>query len=412
MGVQGNRLKELENALRVHAGAIQRLLTDPRRAEKRFYLPLAGELRVLLCDKDVPILLEYSRAVHADLSIFAPETSMYDAIAPGAVLALSFMGVGWDSTRTGRVIMIEDYLDQRIGAVPASPGASEGKPFTPRSVIKWLANKEGVAHLDFEKPGPLASLKSITFHHGGQEFEGIVMQRLIYDLSRWAFFAICYVLQYSRLEESVSSALSQLESIPLVTPQSFDVQANYKPRTSMDQFFEGEHFFRSDLPVDFSDGFVWFAMIRFPGEQYRSGTTVLYEAGMKGNSVPRVRVEFSDARRFRARVVTAAGALSAELESTASAKLVDSFLVLGCELVREHNGARLMISVNGQVKSVVTGELAGSLAVDSQVVGGDFDGGSSATFSLKELLVGKGLVSDDERLSLAKYLWLGWHEKD
>lgn len=49
---------------------------------------------------------------------------------------------------------------------PVIPVVQEGKAFTPRQIIKWVASNEGSAHFSFDKPATLEALRQTRWQSG------------------------------------------------------------------------------------------------------------------------------------------------------------------------------------------------------------------------------------------------------
>src|SRR5689334_12208386 len=70
--LSAKELSSLENALAKHLALLDDLLARPDIQETDIYLLLACQLRVLLCDSDIPILLTYSREKNIPLHVWGP----------------------------------------------------------------------------------------------------------------------------------------------------------------------------------------------------------------------------------------------------------------------------------------------------------------------------------------------------
>ncbi len=56
MIMKTDEIAELERAIKIHQALLEDYLNRDNINESLHYLPIAGQLRVLLCDADIPIL--------------------------------------------------------------------------------------------------------------------------------------------------------------------------------------------------------------------------------------------------------------------------------------------------------------------------------------------------------------------
>lgn len=222
---------EVEKKLLLHSKWLHKYLTDVNRVDDCLYIPLAGILRVLLCDSKFPILLKYSQELGIPLQIIGTPSIINEIPDNPPIAEFNFLGVGWDSAKRGYTMPVEEFLDTATGIIPIKlpNGSVKGSSYTPRQIIKWVSNKEGISHLDFDKPSAYETLKEVTFHSRNSEIEGILIQRLIYQIAKWAFIAINYVLEYSGIFEVIDNELNNLvsfepidlETLPIISIISY-----------------------------------------------------------------------------------------------------------------------------------------------------------------------------------------------
>src|SRR3989442_8021036 len=188
-------LKELEKALTRHANWLHRSLNSPERESLDLHLQIAGQLRVLLCDGELPILIRYARERGVPLRVWGPRSPRQSAHPP-LFFAFYALVASWDKLADAYEMSIEEFLDPPIGVASVAPadGLGPGSPYTPRQVIKWAANKEGVAHLDLDKPATLESLKASQYRRGEVVTEEMELRRVLYQIADWALHAIDHVL--------------------------------------------------------------------------------------------------------------------------------------------------------------------------------------------------------------------------
>jgi hypothetical protein len=142
------QLAELERALNIHLELLTDYLVREDVVESSCYLPIAGQLRVLLCDAQVPILLTYAGAKGFPLYVWGPRP-LSEMLKEQLAWMMNLQLASWVpyEPRSYRYT-IQDFLDLPIGREIVATGSScnEGKDYTPRQLIKWIANKEGVCH--------------------------------------------------------------------------------------------------------------------------------------------------------------------------------------------------------------------------------------------------------------------------
>ena len=140
---------ELERTLRWHFPRLHReLLRDHPFPDS--HLAVAGHLRVLLCDhKYPPVLLTYARAKGIALTVYAPDIG--HPPKKGQILtAWSACVASWTPVPDFCCVPTdaEAYLNHAIGVVQYDP-AVPSKAYTPREIINWVANTEGVSHFNY-----------------------------------------------------------------------------------------------------------------------------------------------------------------------------------------------------------------------------------------------------------------------
>ena len=149
-------------------------------------------LRVLLCDADIPILLNYANEKETKLKVWAP-VPLPESLKDGLVFLMNLNIASWTPFFRSRQMLIKDYLDTEIG-YSLSLNSQDAKPYTPKQVIKWVANKEGIAHLDFKKPQTLLGLKAWKWNRDGEPHDDGLVRKIILQIGSWSHAAISHVL--------------------------------------------------------------------------------------------------------------------------------------------------------------------------------------------------------------------------
>ena len=170
-------------------------LDHPQRDELDLHLPIAGILRVMLCDADTPVLLVFAREQGVPLRVWAASPAL-KPFHTDLLFAFHALICSWDSVADGHEMSIEDFLDTPVGvaSIATPDGMGAGSPYTPRQVIKWAANKEGVTHFDLDKPATLESLKASTYTRGEVTTAEMELRRVIYAVAEWTHRAVTEVM--------------------------------------------------------------------------------------------------------------------------------------------------------------------------------------------------------------------------
>ncbi len=190
-----DELDELRAALVRHRRWLMKCLGDPERETTDLHLQIAGQLRVLLCDADLPILLRYAECQDIKLCVWTNRPAN-EPVEADLLFSFNALIASWQPVKDAYEMPIQDFLDTPIGvaSIPTPDGLGAGSGYTPRQVIKWVANKEGVAHLNLDKPTTLRSLKASTYRSGGKVVEGVEVRRIIYQIASWCLHAINHML--------------------------------------------------------------------------------------------------------------------------------------------------------------------------------------------------------------------------
>jgi hypothetical protein len=157
-----------------------------------FHIPIATQLRVLLCDADLPMLLTYARAEALDLHVWGPRPS---GAKMRTELLFSFdaLVASWVPVPGAFEMSIDTFLDTGV-AVITLPGEQDGRAYSPRQIIKWVANKEGGAHFSFDRPATLELLKQSVWSSGETHVEAFQVKHVVFGVAEWTHAALGYVL--------------------------------------------------------------------------------------------------------------------------------------------------------------------------------------------------------------------------
>lgn len=92
-----------------------------------------------------------------------------------------------------RLLPIDEYLETEIG-YQITLNTKVAQSYSPKQIIQWVANKDGVSHLDFRKPAIFKSLKSWNWHSQGKVYNDGLIRKIILQIGKWTYHAIEKVL--------------------------------------------------------------------------------------------------------------------------------------------------------------------------------------------------------------------------
>jgi hypothetical protein len=159
-----SQLAELGKALHRHLIVLDAMLRSDDRWVLDLHIPIATQLRVLLCDADFPMLLTYAKDRDITLRVWGPRPPG-SGLTTKLLFGWNALVASWQPVSAGFEMSIEEYLDTGV-AVTTLPGEQAGRAYSPRQIIKWVANKEGGAHFSFDKPATLEVLKQSAWSSG------------------------------------------------------------------------------------------------------------------------------------------------------------------------------------------------------------------------------------------------------
>ena len=186
-----SELSELERTLRNH----QQWPWDDYHAAQdphsNVFLRLAGYLRVLLVDRNMPVLLRYAcekgKVLHAYVQDFDLKK-----LEGKPMWGWSGYVISWTPDKESKKVTIEEFLQRPIGLYSDDQGLA--RTYTPTQLIKLTANKEGVAHLDLKKTRVLKEMKLLTIGDEHRQSDSQEIRHAIKAIAGWTHNAIGYVL--------------------------------------------------------------------------------------------------------------------------------------------------------------------------------------------------------------------------
>lgn len=178
--------EQLRKVLAMHRAHLLDALQHPDRLTSGIHGQVAVQLRVLLCDADCPILLRYADDKMVNLYVYGP-VQYPPRLRNHMVLHLSAQIIGRDPFVGSRAYDLRSFLDTTVHVVPvrAFRDAKPGEDVTPRKLIKWVANKDGFAHFDFDKPRAFEAFKTWRRFDGVTETEEFAVKENLFQIAAW-----------------------------------------------------------------------------------------------------------------------------------------------------------------------------------------------------------------------------------
>ena len=398
-------LDRIVESLRRHNIQMRNLMDDPNKIINQNYSSLAVHLRALLCDADIPILIIAAKYVGLTLPIVGGCGDFLKGMPEGMILLYDFVGCHWDSTRQGLAVPIEEFLTYPIGFDQGNVnGERVSQSYNPTQIIKWVANKDGAAHLALNEPDLYKSVKGLIFHSNGIDNKNFISQRLIYQLSRWTIIASTYILGLSRLEECLYKELDILKDVDRIDVNSLHLEEHYSFYKDGSDYFEGEHFCKHNVKIDISRGFQLHSMINIT-TQLNSGENTIFEASLESENIPKIMVCINNKDLLFRALLKHNLLVTNKIENFTDTEYFDRYIYMSYELKVLDDKVKSEVWINGKLinSSDINGEIDGVL---SQVVfSGTIEEKNSATFFMRECMIISGNITDDERSGIAKYLW-------
>jgi hypothetical protein len=190
--ITAEELDQLERTLRWHFPRLHRELLEGPGAFPDAHLAIAGHLRVLLCDhKYPPVLIEYAKARGIDLTVYAPPIA--DSNKKATILvAWSALIASWEPVPDFGFVAVdvERYLNSPIGVIQYDIDAPS-KAYTPRQVINWVANTEGVSHFNYhDKKDPVHRRLKGSIEQDGVTMPDPELRKVLRQIGIWTLQAI------------------------------------------------------------------------------------------------------------------------------------------------------------------------------------------------------------------------------
>jgi hypothetical protein len=198
----------VDAALRWHAQQLRDSLASAQRDIGNLHLAIAGQLRVLLTDERyIALLPVYAAHKNVQLRVWGPYPAGYDTAKSKTIMSFNAVVASPVPVLDSYELSLADYLKTPLGVVPLpDPAGGRPKPgwYTPTQLIKWVANKEGIAHFDLDLPATLGAIKGMLAVHGTASTDELgtfgatdafALRYSILEIARWTLNAIEQCLQ-------------------------------------------------------------------------------------------------------------------------------------------------------------------------------------------------------------------------
>lgn len=186
MTLSDSQLAELATVLHRHALQLEHWLDAEDFYAHDYHVPVATQLRTLLCDRTLPVLLTFAEARGIALRIWGPRPAG-SRVNPQILVAWKALAASWFPVANGHEMPIGVYLDTELAVIPVG---TEGRAFTPRQIIKWVANKEGGAHFSFDRPATLEALRATEWRSGDTVVASFQAKQVLEAIGHWTHTAI------------------------------------------------------------------------------------------------------------------------------------------------------------------------------------------------------------------------------
>jgi hypothetical protein len=189
---------ELERILIEQLGFLREDLTRGDWFTSGRHGRVATQLRLLLCDKDLPVFVRYAAKKTVNVQVYGP-VQYPERHRKHMALHFNTQVIGRAPFVGSQAYDLPSYLNSTIQVLPvrAFNDAKPGDDFTPRNLITWVANKEGFAHLELKKPKPLAGLKTLTWTDGHTEIKEFTIKDNLRQVGAWVAEVIPELLRCS-----------------------------------------------------------------------------------------------------------------------------------------------------------------------------------------------------------------------
>jgi hypothetical protein len=183
---------EIERVLRNHREWIREDYEKAKDKHSYAYLRLSGYLRILLVDRKLPVLLRYAKARGKTLYAYVPNFDLRE-LNGQPVWGWSGFVIGSNPEKGSKRIPIEEFLDRRaIGVYSNEQGVA--CTYTPRQLIEYTANRDGVAHLDLKNRKELEAMKLMAIVDERGRCDSQEIKHALRAIAGWTYDAIGYLL--------------------------------------------------------------------------------------------------------------------------------------------------------------------------------------------------------------------------
>jgi hypothetical protein len=179
--------ERIQKALRQHGAQLAKALRSADRYESGIHGLVAVQLRVLLCDADCPLIPTYADTKMVNIYVYGP-IQQSTRLRKSMVVHVNERVISHRPFAGSQPYDLQTYLDATIQVVPVRSFQDEcpGEEVTPRKLIKWVANKDGYAHFDFNVPRAFQSLKSWHRADSLGVTEEFAIKDNIFQIADWA----------------------------------------------------------------------------------------------------------------------------------------------------------------------------------------------------------------------------------
>ncbi len=258
--------------------------------------------------------------------------------------------------------------------------------FTVREIIKFASNKSGGIHYD-----PLVDTSEKVLETSLEQLEKIKIPAL--------------AIAINIITQIVLVALRPLKNELTKLPDKSLFLALYDLGEKGSIFFEGKKWMQTEnMNTNITNGFGWFGQVKITHQKY-NGIRFLYSIGSNQKDGFNFSVYLTKNTGIGCKAtINNTLSIYAEINNFAKFNLFNTFFSLGCVLRIESNISSIEIYLNGVLAFSNKQEYKKLFThIDKHVIGGDLNGNRTATFYVKELvLIKDGLIEDNIRI-LNKY---------
>jgi hypothetical protein len=151
---------------------------------------------VLLCDhKYSPVLLAYAEAGGTNLIVYGRPLRPSE---PGAQILVAWSAVvaSWTPLPEFGLVPIaaEEYMDMPIGVIQYDVN-KRSSAYTPREIINWVANTEGVSHFNYDsRKKPVHQRLKGLLNLGTGVGDDKHLRAVLHQIGVWTLHAIDHVV--------------------------------------------------------------------------------------------------------------------------------------------------------------------------------------------------------------------------